>query len=179
MKHVLFLPSMVTAGRLARRLPSVIDSGPHLFLSGEYYYRQLGQLSLNLCVARTITEAGWLEYLEGSLAISRKSGSVPRVSLAAFAHVHPSATQRRATAVFIEREKVPPIERIAVLTDNQLLRGAMTAFGWVMPKSRIRAFKETGDGEALTWLRETAEFDVARARAVWLEASVQLRQHKR
>ena len=153
----------------------MIDSGPKLFLNGGYYYRHLGQLSLNLSVAKTITDAGWHEYLEGTFALSREFHEAPKVSLVAFIHAHPNAGQRRATAEFVSRNEIPPIERIAVLTDSQLLRGAMVAFSWVMPKSNLRAFKGSEYGTALAWLREVATFDEARAKAAWVEACAQLK----
>jgi hypothetical protein len=153
----------------------VIDSGPHLFLDGAYYYRQIGELSVNLCVAKTISDAGWRDYLTGTLALSRKAGGGPKVSLAALLHVHPNAVQRRATSDFIEREGVRPIERIALLTDSQLLRGAMTAFGWAMPKSRFRAFKGDDHRGGLAWLNEVASFDAERAEQIWLEACALLK----
>jgi hypothetical protein len=151
----------------------VIDSGPKFFLAGEYYYRQIGELAVNLCVAKTITDAGWLEYLEGSLAISKSLGGGPKVSLAAFPHVHPNAVQRRTTTEFLARADVKPIARVALLTDSELLRGAMIAFSWAVPKSRLRAFKGNDHSGALEWLREIADFDEARARTVWIEARLE------
>jgi hypothetical protein len=152
----------------------MIDSGARLFLDGEYYYRQMGELAVNLCVAKTITDAGWNEYLEGSLATSKRLGRGPRVSLAAFPHVHPNAKQRRITADLMARADVDRMTRVALLTDNELLRGAMIAFGWALPKSRLRAFKETDHAGALQWLREVAEFDEKHAAMIWNEARTQL-----
>jgi hypothetical protein len=151
-----------------------MDSGARLFLDGEYYYRQIGELAVNLCVAKTITDAGWREYLEGSLATSKELGRGPKVSLAAFPHVHPNAGQRRTTTEFLARADVEPIARVALLTDNELLRGAMIAFGWALPKSRLRAFKGSDHSGALQWLREIAEFDEERASTIWSQARLQL-----
>lgn len=151
-----------------------MDSGARLFLDAEYYYRQMGELAVNLCIAKTITDAGWNEYLEGSLATSKRLGRGPRVSLAAFPHVHPNAKQRRTTAEFLARADVDPMARVALLTNNQLLRGAMIAFGWALPKSRLRAFEEDDHVGALKWLRESAEFDEKHAAMIWNEARTQL-----
>ena len=60
------------------------DSGARLFLKGEYYYRHLGELSLSLSVAKTIVDADWRDYLEGTRAISRTIGHVPKVGIVAF-----------------------------------------------------------------------------------------------
>jgi hypothetical protein len=157
----------------------VIDSGARLFFDGEYYYRQLGELAVNLCVAKEFTDADWKEYLEGSLAIARKLGKGPKVGLAAMINAHPNAGQRRFATDFLDREAVRPIERLAVLTDSELLRGALTALAWAMPKSRLRAFKGTDHSGALSWLREVAEFDEKQADAIWSEARAQLGVVKR
>ena len=151
------------------------DSGARFFLKGEYYYRHVGELCVSLCVAKTITDADWREYLEGTLAISRTFGHVPRVGIVRFMGVHPNAGQRRMTVEFLARENIRPLDRLALLTDNDLLRGAMIAFGWAVPKFRLRAFKENDHAGAFRWAREAAEFDEAQAAAVWNEARAKLR----
>jgi hypothetical protein len=152
----------------------VDDSGARLFLDGEYYYRHIGPLCLSLSVAKTITDVGWREYLEGTRAISRKFGHLPKVGVAAFTGVHPNAGQRRMTTEFLAEENVRPLERLALLTDNELLRGAMVAFGWAMPKSRLRAFKGSDHLGAFRWLREVAEFDEKQAAEIWRDAHAKL-----
>jgi hypothetical protein len=152
----------------------VDDSGSRLFLGGQYYYRHTGPLCLSLCVAQVITDAGWREYLEGTLEISRKLGGPPRVGVVAFKGTHPNAGQRRLTTDFLAREKIRPLERLAMLTDSELLRGAMVAFGWAMPKTRMSAFKGSDAAGAIRWLKEVAEFDDKRATDIWRDAHVQL-----
>ena len=78
------------------------------------------------------------------------------------------------TTEFIEHESVPPIVRIALLTDSQVLRGAMTAFNWALPKARFRAFKGNEHTKGLAWLREVAEFDERFAETAWFEARAKL-----
>jgi hypothetical protein len=152
----------------------MIDSGARLFLDGEYYYRQLGELAINLSVAKTMTDAGWKECLEGSLAISKTLGMGPKVSLAGFPHAPPNAVQRREATDFIAREAVEPIQRVALVSDNELLRGALIALSWAMPKAQLRAFKESDHAGALRWLREAAEFDETHASSIWNEARTHL-----
>jgi hypothetical protein len=152
----------------------VDDSGARLFLKGEYYYRHIGELAVSLCVAKTIADVDWREYLEGTRTISRGFGHVPKVGVVAFTGVHPNAGQRRMTTEFFARENIRPLDRLALLTDSELLRGAMVAFGWAMPKSRLRAFGGSDNAGAFRWLREVAEFDETQAAAIWNEARAKL-----
>lgn len=150
------------------------DSGPRLFLNGEYYYRHVGELCVSLCVAETISDAGWREYLDSTLVISKEFGHFPKVGVVAFTGVHPNAGQRRLTTKFLTDENVRPLVRLALLTNSELLRGAMTAFSWAMPKSRLRAFKASDHSGALRWLKESVEFDEKQANTVWSEACTTL-----
>jgi hypothetical protein len=157
----------------ARYARSVLDSGPRLFLGGEFYYRQLDDLALNLCVAAKIANEGWLEYLGVILSIAREFGHSPIVSIVEFRDAYPDAVQRRLSAEFLERENVPSMKRIAMLTDSAALRGAMTAFTWVT-RANMRAFASTEVQGALDWLAEVATFDRGHARAIWKQAERRL-----
>jgi hypothetical protein len=147
-----------------------MDSGRQLFMGGRYYYRQVGDLAVNLCGAITFSDDEWREYLYGGLEIARELGRGPSVSLIAFAGDHPNAGQRRLSAQFIAKEKVRPIERVAILTDNEVLRHAMTAFVWLVPTLKYRPFKPNDVAGALVWLSEVAQFDEAAALDAWAEA---------
>ena len=157
----------------ARYAPSVLDSGPRLFVGGELYYRQLDDLALNLCIAAKIANEDWLEYLEVTLSIARELNHSPIVSIVAFRDAYPNAVQRRLSADFLERENVPPMKRIAMLSDSAALRGAMTAFTWVT-HANMRAFASTDVQPALEWLAEVATFDRGHARAIWKQAERRL-----
>jgi hypothetical protein len=147
-----------------------MDSGPQLFMDGRYYYRQIGDLAVNLCGAKTLSDEDWREYLRGSLDVAHELGRGPNVSLIAFAGAHPNAGQRRISADFMKKERVRPIERVAILTDSELLRGAMTAFGWLVPNLKYRPFKPSDSAGALAWLREVGQFDEKTALEAWAEA---------
>jgi hypothetical protein len=147
-----------------------IDSGARIFLGGLYYYRQIGDLAINLCVAASLSDEAWREYLYGSLAVARELGRGPSVSMITFAHAHPNAGQRRFSAQFMAAERVRPIERVAVLSESELLRGAMTAFGWLVPSLKYRAFRTSDAASAFSWLREIGEFDVEMAMSAWNDA---------
>jgi hypothetical protein len=151
------------------------DSGPQIFIDGGLYYRQLDDLALNLCIAKKITDAQWLEFLESTLILARQIGRMPKVSLASFAHTYPDAKQRRQTRDFLESQGVKPIDRLGLLSDNPLLRGAIVAFSWVVPNASVLAFGSTDVATCLAWLHEVAIFDQRRASTAWSEGRAALK----
>ena len=157
-----------------QRTRRIFDSGPRLFLDGRYYYRQVKDLAVNLCAAKTLSDDDWREYLYGSLAVAHELGHGPCLSLIAFTGAHPNAGQRRLSAKFMQDEKVRTIERVAILTESELLRGAMTAFGWLMPKIKYRAFSPRDPAAACAWLLEMGQFDEAAALEAWKDACKKL-----
>jgi hypothetical protein len=153
---------------------SVIDSGAHLFMSGQFYYRHIDDLALSVCAVEQLTDARWREYIEGSHALSKQRGSVPKVTAIFFAHDYPNASQRRMTAKFIADNAIPNVVRNAVFTESVALRGAMTAFNWFIQDTALRAFAPHDVRGGLTWLREVGNFDVAQALDIWREGHVKV-----
>jgi len=148
----------------------VLDSGVHLFFGGACYYRQIDTLAMSLCVAKELTEEGWDEYVTAGYNLTKKHGMPPKVSMAMFTEGFPSAFQRSKLAAHLKNHKVPPLVRVAVLTDSALIRGAMTAFGWIMPNTTMRAFEVLDVGGCLKWLQQGGHFDHNKASAAWAEA---------
>jgi hypothetical protein len=153
----------------------VSDTGPHFFLSGELYYRQIDELSMNICVAKNIVEHEWSDFMENSLRLGRLLGRKPKVILASFAHAYPNATQRRQTTTFLEQNNVPMITRLGVVSDNPLLRGAIVAFSWVIPQATMRSFGSRDIAGCLRWLQGGGAFDLARAVTAWHEGRAAFR----
>ena len=159
------------------RTPSIIppaskavnDTGPQLFMGGNLYYRQLDDLAINLCIARRITDEQWLDFLETTLRLAVQIGRMPKVTMAGFAHTYPDAKQRRQTRDFLESQSVKPIDRLGLVSDNPLLRGAIVAFSWIFPDANVLAFGSSDASACLGWLREVANFDERRALAAWGE----------
>ncbi len=147
-----------------------VDTGYHLFVGGECYYRQIDSLAMSLCVAKKMTDEQWDEYVLGGYELTRKHGQFPKVSMAAFTNAFPSAFQRGRLAGHLKKHGIPPLLRVAVLTDSALIRGAMTAFGWIMPRTTMRAFEVLDIGGCLKWLHEGAVFDQVKAASAWAEA---------
>jgi hypothetical protein len=153
----------------------VIDSGPTYYLDGQYCFRQLDELALNVSAATEITDAGWLEFLTGSFATARTLGLHPKATIAYFSRAFPNATQRQLAKKFIEQNRVRKLERLAALTDSAMLRGALTALNWIMPDSQMQAYTPREYAQALSWVHEVANFDVASAHRAWREACHELK----
>ena len=148
----------------------MLDSGVHLFFGGACYYRQIDGLAMSLCVAKDLSDEGWDEYVLAGYELTKKHGMPPKVSMAMFTEGFPSAYQRGRLASHLKKHNVPPLVRVAVLTDSALIRGAMTAFGWIMPRTSMRAFEVLDVGGCLKWLHEGGTFDQKKASAAWAEA---------
>ena len=155
-------------------LGSVIDSGAQFFCGGEMYFRQLHELTLTVSIAKTISDEDWAAYLEGTLAITKRCGLAANVSLLCCVHAFPNARQRQMASDFMNRHYTREMERVAVITESMVIRGAMTAFSWIMPKVRVHAFDTNETRDALRWLREAGTFDEALALEAWHEAKLKL-----
>jgi stage II sporulation SpoAA-like protein len=152
----------------------VIDSGARFFCGGEMYFRQLNELSITVSTARTISDEDWTAYLEGTLSIAKGFGIAANVSLLCCVNAYPNARQRQMASDFMKRHYLRDMERVAVITESVAIRGAMTAFSWIMPKVRVRAFDTNATRDAFRWLREVGTFDESRALESWHEAKLKL-----
>jgi len=148
----------------------VLDTGGHMYFGGACYFRQVDALAMSLCVAQDLSDEGWDEYVMAGYHITKKYGMAPKVSMAMFTGGFPSAVQRGKLATHLKTHGIPPLVRVAVLTDNALIRGAMTAFGWIMPRTTMRAFEVLDVGSCLKWLHVGAPFDQKTASFVWADA---------
>lgn len=153
----------------------VSDTGPHFYLNGQHYYRQIDELSMSICVATSIVEHEWAEFMESSVRLGRLLGLKPKVIVASFAHAYPDASQRRQTTAFLANNDVPKIARLGVVSDNPLLRGAIVAFSWVVPQATMRSFGPRDIGGCLRWLQEVSTFDLPRAVTAWHEGRAAFR----
>jgi hypothetical protein len=155
-------------------LDAVIDSGARYFCGGEMYFRQMKELTVTVSTARTISDDDWAAYLEGTLAIAKGFGLAANVSLLCCVHAYPNAHQRQVASDFMKRHYLREMERVGVVTESMIVRGAMTAFSWIMPKVRVRAFDSNEIRDAFIWLREVGSFDEALALESWQEAKLKL-----
>ena len=174
-------PSIMPAAPVSARMQAATqasnDTGPQMFVAGSLYYRQLDELAITLCVAKTITDAQWHEFLEQSLRLARQIGRIPRATMATFSHTYPDAKQRRQTRDYLATQKVTPTERVGLLSDSPLLRGASVAYSWLVPNASVMAFGSRDVAACLAWLRDFANFDERRASTAWNEGRAALRIH--
>jgi len=138
------------------------------------YFRQIKELTVTVSTARTITDEDWTAYLEGTLAIAKGFGLAANVSLLCCVYAYPNARQRQMASDFMTRHYLRQMERVAVITESVIVRGAMTAFSWIMPKVGVRAFDTNETRDAFRWLREIGSFDEALAVESWQEAKLKL-----
>jgi hypothetical protein len=138
------------------------------------YFRQIKELSVTVSTAKVITDEDWNAYLEGTLAIAKGFGLAANVSLICCMNAFPNARQRQMASDFMKKHYLREMERVAVITESMVIRGAMTAFGWIMPKVRTRAFDTNEVRDALRWLRESGSFDESVASEAWHEAKMKL-----
>jgi len=169
-------PPSADAGRMSQPPMRTKDTGGVLFLSGEHYYRQIDDLCMNICVAKKIHDEEWKDFLAESLSLTNRIGRQGKVTIAEFTHAHPSAWQRRLTSEFLARNNVPTMARLGVISDNPLVRGAVTAYGWTLPKATMRSFATRDFEGCLKWLKEVGSFDLEIAVAAWREGLAKLRR---
>ena len=134
------------------------------------YFRQLDALTITVTTAREFDDGDWFAFLEDTLAVARELRVAAKVSMVCSVYAHPNARQRKAMADFFARHRLEHLERIALVTDNVVIRGALTAFGWIVPKVRVNGFRSAEAASGFHWLREAAPFDASKAMLAWQEA---------
>jgi hypothetical protein len=120
-------------------------------------HARVGPLAVNVNVERKITDAHIRDYMRATLEAAR--GNWARVSLSYFAHDVPNARQRQIIVDELKSHGAPAPDRTALLTDSAMMRGALTAFSWVI-RSDTGAFSVIDRRKALVWLAERVPFDV-------------------
>ena len=152
----------------------VRDTGRQLFMAGAHFYRQIDDLAMSLCVAKKISDADWREFLEGSLRLSKELGHHANVTIASFVHAYPNPLQRRITVDFLQKNKVPTVERLGLVSDSSFVRGAIIALNWIIPKAKVRSFSSRDVVGCFNWLSEISQFDVQAATEAWREGRAAL-----
>jgi hypothetical protein len=68
------------------------------------------------------------------------------------------------------------MKRMGSVSDNPLVRGAVTALSWTLPKATMRSFSSREFEACLEWLKEVSMFDLPTAVRAWKEGLARLRQ---
>jgi hypothetical protein len=134
------------------------------------YFRQLDALTITVSTARDFDDGEWFAFLENTLAIARDLRVTTKVSMVCSVYSHPNARQRQAMSEFFARHRLEKLKRIALVTDNVLVRGALTAFGWIVPKVRVNAFRSAEAASGFQWLHEASSFNQSEAMLAWQDA---------
>ena len=95
-------------------------------------------------------------------SVRESGGDHALVSLSYYAHHIPSAKQRQIMFDALRAHGVPSTLRQCLLTDSALMRGAMTAFGW-LTGSDSASYSVADRRKALVWSSEKAPFDADEA----------------
>lgn len=110
---------------------------PTLVLHGRASFAYVTDVSVAVIDVPTWTDALIDEYLVELTTLGERA--VARASLTRFLGEVPGAAHRRRIADWLEREGLTGSLRSCVLTDSALMRGAMTAYGW-LTNTEVRAF---------------------------------------
>jgi len=123
-------------------------------------FARVGPRALTVCAADPLTDAMASEFIRATAAMTPRDHAT--VALSHYAHAVPNAKQRQIMLDAMAQHRVPAIQRQVLLTDSQLMRGAMTAFGWITgADSASYALRDRQ--QALSWLAERASFDLHEA----------------
>jgi hypothetical protein len=129
---------------------------------GELYQCALGGFSVIVSGSRPYSEACWAEYIQ-ICRDSMKADGMPKVVLNWAPIVGPNAAQRKRFNVELAPEL--EIERVALVSDMALVRGALLAMTWfTQGKPVVRPFSPAHLEEGLAWLRELYDFALDEAR---------------
>lgn len=137
---------------------------PTLFGNGKIACAAQDPLLLTV-VKDTLADAEWLDYLDGALARQGVGGT--KISAIRFVKASINATQRSQTREHVKRTNTPAPLCNAVFVENELIRGAMIAFGFLMRSWTLKPYAAKEYDDAFTMLRGVLPFDHAAAVAKW------------
>jgi hypothetical protein len=135
----------------------------HATSDGIIHYGREGTLMFIVIAAPFWSDVAWKEFLEGSLAMEARMGGPALLVLSYLPDGVPTAAQRRASVEATRKSRLA--DRVAMLSDSAVTRGAFTAIQWMLGKQTgNRAFRPAEVDAALHWLAEGHPFDMAAAR---------------
>lgn len=130
-----------------------------------------GELMLSVCPPTAWSDERWRAYLELIIEYNERFGRP--LAVLNFSPPTPSATQRAIMKTYASRMQIAEIKRFAVLSESAIVRGVMTALGWLIPvrpgHMENKPFKPSEVDVALGWLAEVARFDKPRTLALYAQ----------
>jgi hypothetical protein len=131
----------------------------HASADGIVQYGREGTLLVIAVAAPSWSDASWKEFLDGSLEIEARMGGPARLVLSYFLDGVPTASQRHLSVQTTKKSRLA--DRVALLSDSALTRGAFNAIQWVLGKqTNSQAFRPTEVRVALDWLSGAHPFDI-------------------
>jgi hypothetical protein len=135
---------------------------------GEIFQVGCEELVIIVTGSKPYDDACWAEYV----GICRRSAE-PRpfkVVLNYSPVLGPSASQR-AKFTHELRDLIAHFQRTALVTDSSFVRGALTAASWLSREGnmQLKPYAPNRVDEALAWLQQAGKFDVAAAKAAFLD----------
>lgn len=139
---------------------------------------QVGQLVLNVTGPKPIAAQDWSSYVASIATLApawlANNDLVP-VVLTYSPFEAPNAAQRAELAAKPHGPAMDLVKRVAFCTESTMVRGAMTAIGWLSRASTsVKPFRTVDKDKALDWLAEIAKFDRAQALAELQRMQLQL-----
>jgi hypothetical protein len=115
-----------------------------------------------------VTDETWMRYVDFCADLVAKHGPFHAWLIIVFQH-GPSAKQRKYMSVDSrDKLRLTEVWRSAMVTDSSLLRGMLTAAGWLTrTEMQTMGVSPKNVETAITWMREKAKFDPDRALAVY------------
>lgn len=125
---------------------------------------RVGELHLVYSNVPGIDDSEWDAYIELFRALTQEHGP-PRAVLLLTPRGGPNAAQRRRLSEAGAQIGLDQVQRTALMTASTLVRGAITAIAWLMPKVTLRSFGMGALDQALTFVAGAAKFDRAAVEA--------------
>ncbi len=145
--------------------PVVPTWDPILFSSRKIASAGQDPLLLTVCNADVLTNDDWMEYLLG--AQERQGSQGTKLSAIRFVNASINATQRHQTKEYIAKYQVPAPACNVVFVENEIIRGAMIAFTWILRSWKIKPYAPSDYVSAFGMLSSLMPFDSEAAVEKW------------
>lgn len=128
---------------------------------------QTGQLIINVTGPRPVAVEDWSGYVKvvAEATPAWLNALSPACVVLTYSPVEaPNAAQRAQLAAEPQGRALSIVKRVAFCTESSMVRGAMTALGWLSrAPTVVKPFRTSDKDQALAWLAEIGEFEHSEA----------------
>jgi hypothetical protein len=135
---------------------------PIALLEGRLGYAYVDDVSVTVFTVAHWSDADLVRMLEDTTRLGQNITATGTVSH--FYGEVPGAHHRKLIVKWLTERGLPSSPRNALLTDSQLMRGALTAFAW-LTQAETRAFEPTERDAMCTWIARDLVTKPANVRA--------------